>query len=55
MDMVVFQHCPRDANVVAHNLPKVAYESSNSFCWDGSPPDFILGDVIRDVTLLSSE
>jgi ribonuclease HI len=51
MDMVIFQHCPRDANDVAHNLSKVAYESRNSFSWDGRPPDFILSDVIRDVTM----
>jgi ribonuclease HI len=55
MDMVVFQHYSRDANVVAHNLAKVTYESRNSFIWDGSPPDFIVSDAIRDVTLLSSE
>jgi ribonuclease HI len=51
MDLVFFQHCPRDANVVAHNLAKMAYESRNGFGWDGRPPDFILSDVIRDVTM----
>jgi ribonuclease HI len=51
MDLVFFQHCPRDANVVAHNLAKMAYDSRNGFGWDGRPPDFILSDVIRDVTM----
>jgi hypothetical protein len=27
---ISFQHCPRDANKVAHNLAKYAYDMNNS-------------------------
>jgi hypothetical protein len=49
---ISFRHCPRDANKVAHNLGKYAYDMNNSVFWEGDPPGFILKDVIDDVTLL---
>jgi hypothetical protein len=52
MELVILQHCLLDANMVAHNLSKVAYETKVNIFWDGRPPDFIIADVIRDVTLL---
>jgi ribonuclease HI len=52
MDLVIFQHCHREANMVAHNLAKHGYENSTSLVWDDRPPDFIRADVIHDVTLL---
>jgi hypothetical protein len=51
MDLVIFQHCFRDANTVAHNLAKHAYETKVNLFWDDNPRGFI-ADVIRDVTLL---
>ena len=55
INRISFQHCPRDANRVAHNLAKKAYTSKDSFTWDGDPPGFILADVISDVTVLQND
>ena len=53
MDEVVFQHCRREANEVAHQLAKKVYESRENFIWEGDPPRFILPFVINDVTLVN--
>lgn len=49
---ITLHHCSREANTVAHNLARFAYDSDSSFVWDGDPPSFIVSDVINDVTLL---
>jgi hypothetical protein len=53
MIVVSFHHCPRNDNQVVHELAKFSYSSKKTHEWDGDPRDFILSDVIRDITLLS--
>jgi ribonuclease HI len=52
---ISFQHCFMDANKVSHNLARNVYRSKCNLVWDEDPPDFILADVINDVTLLASQ
>ena len=54
MDSVIFQHCLREANQVAHNLAKYVYETKESLCWVEDPPGFLLPFVINDVTVLNA-
>jgi ribonuclease HI len=49
---VSFKHCPREANGVAHELARVAFESSSSGFWEGEPPNFIVSHLVNDVTIL---
>jgi hypothetical protein len=42
MDKVRFQHCPRKANQVAYELAKFAFDSKETFIWEGDPPIFYL-------------
>ena len=49
-----FQHCPREANKVAHHLEKVSFESNYVISWDGDPPGFIMPFAIHDVTILNA-
>ena len=51
-DSIVFEHCPRDANQVAHQLAKSSYISKSVVSWEGDPPGFITPFVINDVILL---
>jgi ribonuclease HI len=55
MKEVLFQHCNRDANQVAHSLARHVYESKENLVWNGDPPKFILPFVILDVTILSNK
>ena len=48
---VSFKHYLRDANKVAHELAKFAYEKKESRVW-GDPPSFIPPFLVKDVTLL---
>jgi hypothetical protein len=34
---VTFEHCPREANSVAHELAKFCFQSASSCIWDGDP------------------
>jgi hypothetical protein len=54
IDLVSFQHCPREANKVAHNLGRLSFNSNNFFLWDGDPSPSVLHDVIDDVSMLNS-
>ena len=49
---VAFQHCLREANVVAHQLAKYVYQTKENFIWEGDPPSFLLPFVINDVTIV---
>jgi ribonuclease HI len=49
---VKFQHCPREANKVAHELARVSFSSSSSCNWDDDPPSFLLPYLLDDVTIL---
>jgi ribonuclease HI len=52
MNGVAFQHCLREANVVAHQLAKYVYQTKENFIWEGDPPSFLLPFVIKDVTIV---
>jgi ribonuclease HI len=49
---VKFQHCPREANKVAHELAKVSFSNTSSCNWDDDPPSFLLPFLLDDVTIL---
>jgi hypothetical protein len=48
---VNFEYCPREANIVAHELAKSSFQSSSSCNWDDDPPRFILPLMINDVNV----
>jgi ribonuclease HI len=49
---VQFQYCPREANEAAHDLVRACFSSKVSCNWVDEPPDFILGRLLNDVTIL---
>jgi hypothetical protein len=49
---VSFKHCPREANRVAHEIARVAFDSCSSGFWDGEPSSFILSHLGNDVTIM---
>jgi hypothetical protein len=51
---VNFNHCRREANMVAHNMARMVYEMRSSISWKDHPPDFILPFVIKDMTVLTA-
>jgi ribonuclease HI len=52
IDKVSFQHCPREANEVAHELARDSFSSMNTYNWVDEPPSFRLSHLINDVTKL---
>jgi hypothetical protein len=48
---ISYQHCPREANRVAHNLARLSFDNNQVFDWEGDPPLHVLCDVINDVTM----
>jgi hypothetical protein len=50
---VIFYHCNREANQVAHELAKDACSSSNSCILVDELPSFILSKLANDVIVLS--
>ena len=46
--IVRFAHCPRESNIVAHNLACNA-EVHQSIVWLEDPPDFLIGHLENDV------
>ena len=51
---VIFLHCPREANMAAHVLASHS-EGPLSIVWQDEPPDFLIGVIANDVSLLSNE
>jgi len=45
---VKFDHCPREANNVAHILA-CNFEGSLPIIWEQDPPDFILAQLADDI------
>ena len=43
-----FQHCPREANLVAHELARFSEVSQG--VWHNDPPDFLVPVIANDVT-----
>ena len=48
---VKVQHCPREANKVAHKIARFVFNSKVPLVWDGDPPSFIATDVLNDVSV----
>ena len=51
---IVFEHSHREANVVAHELARVA-RGSNEQVWLDDPPVFIRPSLLADVTLVTDK
>jgi ribonuclease HI len=49
---VSYAHCPRGANQVAHKLARCCYDSNSVISWDNDPPQFILAELVSDVSLI---
>lgn len=49
--LVSFQHCPREANNLAHQLARHGYDSQLFISWEDEPPDFLVPHVLKDVTI----
>ena len=49
---IIFAHCPREANMVAHELAKL--EEENHVAWQGDPPSCIHVVLANDVTLIAN-
>lgn len=47
------QHCPREANTVAHEIARNVFDSNTNVYWDDDPPSFIVSDVMNDVSVFS--
>ena len=45
------QHCPSEANKVAHKIARKVFDSKVNVYWDDDPPRFILPDVMNDVSM----
>lgn len=50
IDIVIFKHCPREANEVAHELAKSCFSAMTSRSWIDEPPSYILDKLPNDVT-----
>ena len=49
---ISIKHGDREANMVAHGLARQAFTSKTSCTWFDETPDFILGALAHDVTVL---
>lgn len=49
---ISINHADREANMVAHYLARQAFDFKSSCIWIDECPDFLLGAVARDVTIL---
>ena len=49
---VVYKHCYRSCNQVAHMLAHFSYCNKTSFSWLDKPPDFIVSKLVDDVNII---
>ena len=49
---VIYRHCPREANSVAHDLARFVFIERSSCNWDDDPPSFLLNSLTNDVTII---
>ena len=49
---VIFKHCFRDANSVAHELAKFIFCNKCDNSWANEPPGFLLSQLVNDVIVL---
>ena len=50
--LVLYSHCPREENKVAHELARSSYDSNSVIFWEGDPPQIILAELVSDVTVI---
>ena len=50
-----FQHCPREANILAHFLARHTYDSNLMYNWADDPASFLIPHVLQDAILLNSQ
>ena len=48
---VIFSHCFRDANSVAHELAKFSFCNKCDDSWTNEPPKFLVSQLVNDVTI----
>jgi hypothetical protein len=51
---VIFNHCPRESNKVAHTLASKAV-GSQSIVWLDDLPDFLIEILVNDVTIFDDQ
>ena len=49
---ISLDHCNREANCVADILARVALQEKLSCNWVDEPPNFILGALVNDVSMI---
>jgi hypothetical protein len=49
---ILFEHCKREANQVAHDLARHCFINHDDDFWDNDPPSFIMRAMVNDVTVL---
>lgn len=49
---VSFVHCPGEASMVAHFSARKSFDSQAVISWDDEPLDFLLADLVKDVTII---
>jgi hypothetical protein len=52
---VTFEHFPKEANSVTHELAKFCFQSISLCTWDDDPPSFILPLLINGVTVFDHQ
>ena len=49
---VIFTHCFREANSVAHELAKFSFCNKVEASWTNEPPEFLASQLVNDVTIV---
>ncbi|KAI4986208.1 hypothetical protein ZWY2020_018838 [Hordeum vulgare] len=49
---VMFSHCFREANLVAHELAKFSFCNKRNDSWTNEPPEFLVSQLVNDVTIV---
>ena len=52
---VIFKHCFRSSNQVAHVLARFSYSNKVSSSWTDEPPDYLVSKLVDDVSLLINQ
>ncbi|KAK3136312.1 hypothetical protein QOZ80_5BG0431460 [Eleusine coracana subsp. coracana] len=55
LDDIVIEHCPREANKVAHELARHGFPLKSDCNWVDEPPSNCLGLLIDDVTIFDNQ
>uniref|UniRef100_A0A8I6Y5C3 RNase H type-1 domain-containing protein n=1 Tax=Hordeum vulgare subsp. vulgare TaxID=112509 RepID=A0A8I6Y5C3_HORVV len=49
---VIFSHCFREANSVAHELAKFSFCNKVEDNWTNEPPEFLVSQLVNDVLII---